>query len=72
MSKKKKYPRNLSSIASDVPGRIRIKLHPQNRQPAIMDRLKEKMETHAGITARRRNIGRRPRSFILRPSAVNL
>ena len=49
MSEKKKDTWNVSRIVSDVPGRIRIKLHPRNRQPAIMDKLKEKMETHEGM-----------------------
>ena len=49
MSEKKNHPRNISGIVSDVPGRMRIKLHPESRRPVFIDKLKEKMVTREGI-----------------------
>ena len=49
MKEKKKHPRNVSGIVSSVPGRMRIKLHPECRRPAFMDNLKEKLETRDGM-----------------------
>jgi len=49
MREKKKHPRSVSKIASSVPGRMRIKLHPGCRRPAFMDDLKEKLETRDGM-----------------------
>jgi hypothetical protein len=49
MREKKKRPQNVSGIVSDVPGRMRIKLHPGCRRPAFMDNLKKKLETREGM-----------------------
>jgi hypothetical protein len=49
MSERSNSPHNVSAILSSVPGRMRIKLHPSGRQPAVMKRLKEKMESHKGM-----------------------
>jgi hypothetical protein len=49
LSEKKIHPRNVSRIVSEVPGRMRIKLHPESRRPVFMDKLNEKMKTQEGI-----------------------
>jgi hypothetical protein len=41
--------RHRAQVASHTPGRIRVRIHPSGRQPAIMRHIKDKLETREGI-----------------------
>jgi len=36
-------------VVSDVPGRIRIKLHPSKRSPVLMTGIKDRLNSHEGV-----------------------
>ncbi len=38
-----------AQVASHIPGRLRVKLHPQSRQLHVMNRIKENLEAQEGI-----------------------
>jgi hypothetical protein len=44
-----KNGRHKVQVASHTPGRIRIRIHPSGRQPAVMRHIKDKLETREGI-----------------------
>ena len=48
MNQKKKRPQHGALIASDIPGRMRIKLRQEARQPVFMNGLREKMTRAMG------------------------
>lgn len=55
MNKKKKRPQREAHIASDIPGRMRIKLRPGAREPVFMNGLKETMSARDGVNCVRSN-----------------
>jgi len=55
MNQKKKRPQHKARIASDIPGRMRIKLRAEGRQPVFMNGLKEKMSARDGMNRVRSN-----------------
>jgi len=36
-------------VVSAIPGRVRIKLHPSKRSPAVMDGIKQRLDFHEGV-----------------------
>jgi hypothetical protein len=36
-------------VASDIPGRLRVKLGPQSRAPDVLDGIRRRLKSHAGI-----------------------
>ena len=55
MIQEKKRPKYAAHIASDTPGRMRIKLRQGGRQPVFMNGLKEKMSLRHGMRRVRSN-----------------
>jgi hypothetical protein len=55
VSQNKKRPQSEAYIASDIPGRMRIKLRAEGRQPVFMNGLKEKMSLQEGMNRVRSN-----------------
>jgi len=41
--------RHRARVASDIPGRLRVKLGPQSRAPDVLDGIRRRAKSHAGI-----------------------